>query len=203
MLEDNIEYKGYTIEIHQDKFGEDPRSWNNLGKMICFHKRYSLGDKHNIDSSFSFWEELKNLLYKDYDALIVIPLYMYDHSGITIRTYPFSCPWDSGQIGFIYASKSDIRKEYSVKRISKKLKELVKNVLISEVETYDQFVCGDVYGYNVDDSITGEHVGSCYGFYGYDFEKNGLLEHAKLDINYHIEKHTKEIIQNRVLEIGI
>ena len=36
---------------------------------------------------------------------VILPLYLYDHSGITMSTGPFSCPWDSGQVGWIYASK--------------------------------------------------------------------------------------------------
>ena len=38
---------------------------------------------------------------------VVLPLYLYDHSGITMScdlTYPYNDRWDSGQVGWIYAS---------------------------------------------------------------------------------------------------
>ena len=36
---------------------------------------------------------------------VILPLYLFDHSGISISTGSFHDPWDSGQVGFIYASK--------------------------------------------------------------------------------------------------
>ena len=48
--------------------------------------------------------ELQDIL-DSLDKYIILPLYLYDHSGITMSTGPFSCPWDSGQVGWIYAPK--------------------------------------------------------------------------------------------------
>ena len=46
-----MEHEGYEIEVTRDEFPESPRQWDNLGKMIFFHKRYDLGDKgHGYDS---------------------------------------------------------------------------------------------------------------------------------------------------------
>src|SRR3990170_8576829 len=111
------DYKGFTIKIFQDEDPGDPREWDNLGTMVCFHKRYTLGDKDNGYQSedFNGWDELEAKLRQD-GARIILPLYMYDHSGITIRTRGYSeidsAGWDWGQIGFIYATAKDIRKEY-------------------------------------------------------------------------------------------
>lgn len=38
------DYKGYTIKIYHDEDAESPRDWDNLGEMVCFHRRYNLGD---------------------------------------------------------------------------------------------------------------------------------------------------------------
>ncbi len=43
--EENI--GNYRLKIYQDDNTDSPRSWDNLGTMICFHRRYNLGDKHN------------------------------------------------------------------------------------------------------------------------------------------------------------
>ena len=61
-----------------------------------------------------------------YNDNVVLPVYMYDHSGITINTTGFSCPWDSGMVGIIYVSKEKIREKFNIKRISSKLIEKVK-----------------------------------------------------------------------------
>ncbi len=174
-----IENEKYRLEIFEDLDPTDPREFDNLGTMVCFHNRYNLGDTTELKSSdFSSWEELESYLYKIEKALIVIPVFMYDHSGLSVNTTGFSCPWDSGQIGFIYVSKESIRNEYSCKRISNKLKEQVKEMLVSEVDSYNQYLSGDVYGFNVTDRQSEEELSSCYGFFGTDHIENGIFDYV-------------------------
>ena len=174
-----IENEKYMLEIFEDLDPTDPREFDNLGTMVCFHNRYNLGDTTELKSSdFSSWEELESYLYKIEKALIVIPVFMYDHSGLSVNTTGFSCPWDSGQIGFIYVSKESIRNEYSCKRISNKLKEQVKEMLVSEVDSYNQYLSGDVYGFNVTDRQSEEELSSCYGFFGTDHIENGIFDYV-------------------------
>ena len=174
-----IENERYKLEIFDDLDPTNPREFDNLGIMVCFHSRYILGDETNLKSSdFSSWEELESYLYKIEKALIVIPIFMYDHSGLSVNTTGFSCPWDSGQIGYIYTSKERIRNEYSCKRISKKLKEQVREMLVSEVDSYNQYLSGDVYGFNVTDKQSGEELNSCYGFFGTDHIENGIFDYV-------------------------
>ena len=200
---DKINYKGYDIEIFLDYDSQSPREWDNLGTIICFHKRYILGDNTDIgQENYHSWEDLETFLYKKYNALIVIPIYMYDHSGITIRTYPFPCRWDSGQIGYIYVSKKKVREEYGIQRISKKLKRTVKTMLLSEIEVYDHYVSGDVYGYSIEDKVTEENINSCFGFYGNGWKENGLLDYAENAIDWHIKEIEQNIAEDRILEIG-
>jgi len=116
---------------------------------------------------------------------IMLPLYLYDHSGITMRVSPFSCPWDSGQVGWIFATLESIRAEFGVKRVTAKIRERVTKMLTSEVAEYDQYLTGDVWGYVIDakDNIDDEgdeyvDVGSCWGFFGSDYCKEAALEEA-------------------------
>jgi len=176
-----------TIELENGKKVEfyysqgDSREWDNFTKMICFHKRYNLGDKHDFDfHDYSSFDEMEKDIIKKENAVIIKPLYMYDHSGITIATTPFSCHWDSGQIGFVIVTKEQIRKEYEVKRVTKKLIEKAEKVLDSEVETYCMEVEGEVFGFMCYDE-NGDMTDSCGGFYGRDFEKNGMLGHIEDD----------------------
>jgi hypothetical protein len=154
----------YQIEIFPDDYPLNPRTdYDPLGSMICFHRRYSLGDDHNFNDPDDAREFLKSK-----EIAIVLPLYLYDHSGITMSVNPFSCPWDSGQVGWIYITKEKIREEYHCKRISKKMIERVKGYLINEVKTYDEYLTGDVYGFRITDTETDEEVESCWGFFGDD-----------------------------------
>jgi hypothetical protein len=91
---------------------------------------------------------------------------LYDHSGITISTGSFSCQWDSGQVGFIFVSKHKVQKE-GIDETK------VEDYLNGEVETYDQYIRGDVFGYKVYKVSTcdlghehEEELDSCWGFYG-------------------------------------
>ena len=174
------------FRMFQDEYPESPREWDNLGTMACFHRRYTLGDKDIPFSSddFNGWNEMEEYILKSLDAAVVLPLYLYDHSGITMNTTGFSCRWDSGQVGFIYITKDKIMKEYGVKRIRRQLKEKVEKMLVNEVEVYDQYLTGDVYGFRIvkinkcDQGHEHEEFeDSCSGFYGDDIKINGILDH--------------------------
>jgi hypothetical protein len=178
-----MEYKGYTIEIKQDIDPQNPRDWDNLGTMVCFHKHYKLGDSNHDfkNTDFNSWEELKQAIIKNEKPSVILPIYMYDHSGITINTTGFSCPWDSGQIGFIFISKQKAYKEYGKKRISPQFKKRLTNYLVNEVKTYDQYLTGEVYGYII--TKDNEESESCWGFFGYDIAEN----EAKGIVDYYIK----------------
>lgn len=175
---------GNILEVLQDDSPANPREDDNLGTMLCFHNRYTLGDKTDYTfhpKNYTGWKDMEKAVAKYFNTAIILPIYMYDHSGITIKTTPFSCPWDSGQIGFIFIPKSKVRSEYSKKRISKQLRDKICTYLIGEVATYDQYLTGDVYGFNVLDT-EGNHVDSCWGFYGHNPKENGIQEHVNSKI---------------------
>lgn len=116
----NVVYRAederYRLSIYVDEYAESPRAWDNLSTMVCSHRRYNLGDEQakNIDK-YSSWDEwLQGEVYDLYggeDNVVCLPLYLYDHSGLTMNTTGFSCYWDSGQVGWIYATKEKLRKE--------------------------------------------------------------------------------------------
>jgi len=168
-----------TLKIFYDDSFESPRNWDNLGKMICFHNRYNLGDEHNYNSDdYSGWDEMEQDIIKNEDVAVILPLYLYDHSGITISTNPFGCRWDSWQVGFAIVTKEAVRKEFMSKRVSKKQIEKAEKILLTEVDIYDTYIRGDVYGFEVLDKNE-DVINSCWGFYGTDFEKNGIAEYVE------------------------
>jgi len=105
-----------------------PREWDNLGTMVCFHRKYNLGDKHDFKDTTALDKFLKSK-----EVAAFLPLYLYDHSGITMATTPFHCKWDSGQVGYIYATKAQAE-TWGVK--GKHLKERLQ----AEVAEYDEYL---------------------------------------------------------------
>lgn len=185
----------YTVKVVQDENPLNPREeYDNLCTMVCFHSRYNLGDKHDFDI-----ESIKEFVKRK--DVFSLPLYLYDHSGITISTTPFSCRWDSGQVGYIYIERDTFLKEFGFKKMTKKAKERLNNILTGEVEEYDSYLTGDVYGFIVEDE-EGDTIESCWGFNG-DQEyclKEGVST-AEWLIKKDIKKHVslvKTWIKNRV-----
>jgi hypothetical protein len=149
----------------------DPREDKNYSTMLCFHKRYSLGDKTDLKSSdFNGWEEVREHLIKVEKAIVILPLYLYDHSGISMKVGSFQgllsqghAEFDSGQVGFIYLTKQEL-KDWGIK------KNKAEQYLINEVEVYNEYLQGDVYclvkeTYNKDkEQVDYDTIGGYYGY---------------------------------------
>lgn len=169
-LIDLIEYKGYLINIFPDEDSADPRkAFDHLGTMVCFHRRYDLGDRHEFRSPEEFMRFLKD------EKPICLPLYLFDHSGITISTengrFRACDPerWDWGLLGFIYVTRESLWKEYNVSRVGRKVFERVTKLLKAEVEEYDHYLTGNVYGYEITKGAEEqgkEVINACWGFFG-------------------------------------
>lgn len=181
-----IEKDGRRAEIFYDDCAENPRRvFDELGIMVCMHKRYNLGDnKIKLDrDEFGSWNEVEDHLIQDYNAKVILPLYLYDHSGITMSTTGFSCGWDSGQVGFIFADHASCVKEFGENYSC----EAIKKILNTEVELYDLYLRGEVYGYQIMDKRKCPHcheiledeyesTDSCFGFYGLEDVKEAANE---------------------------
>jgi hypothetical protein len=191
-------YKGYTIKIWYDQDAESPRDWDNLGTMLCFHGRYTLGDKDPVYQADdqSGWQELADKLIKEQHAAVILPLYLFDHGGITISTGKFSCPWDSGQVGFVYVTREKLLKEFGGKRVSKAMLKKAEAILEGEVETYDHFLRGDCYGYTIyagEGDDLGDSSDSCGGYLGdYDNEEYGALREARSAVDHEVDREFKK-----------
>lgn len=157
-METKIQIEHLTLKIIQDSDPLNPRKeFDHFGRMVCSHRRYNLGDE-TLDG-----EAIRELA-EDADN-VCLPLFLYDHSGLTMNTRGFSCPWDSGCVGIIYANKAAIVKEFGE---GSEAIEKAKACLEAEVKEYDQYLTGDVWGYVIEDE-SGTHLDSCWGFYGHEY----------------------------------
>ena len=230
----------YLLQIMLDDVPLNPRTdWDNLGHMVCWHRRYNLGDEHRFEDSNDLLKQLvrdsvppdtvielvksgkadrvkleydrsagsweissydrhfqkwfsevtfdgkldanrqdifeslvDTLLNSDLYALaaeknIILPLNLYDHSMLSMSTSSFlgraqHAEWDSGQVGWIYATPEDIEKEYG--SLTPESYEKAEALLKSEVECYDYYLSGQCYGFRLYEN--GEETDSCWGFLG-------------------------------------
>lgn len=111
-------------------------------------------------------DDLKELLDEMTD-IVILPLYLYDHSIQSISTESFygraqHAEWDSGQVGYIYADHEMLEKEYGT--LMKETVQKAETALIGEVEAYDCCMRGECYGFHLFEN--GEEIDSCWGFLG-------------------------------------
>lgn len=185
----------YTVQVLQDFDPMSPEDWEQDAILACFHNRYVIGPDHGYSI-----DEVKRIA-KDEKNYFSLPVYAYIHSGITISTGSFSCPWDSGQVGIVFIEKSKVREIFGIKRISPKIKQRAFNLLKGTVEDWDNFLTGDVYGFVVKDE-NDEVIDSCWGFYGdtdYALQEGiAIAEYLEAqELKQHINK-VKQWIANKV-----
>jgi flagellar basal body-associated protein FliL len=89
-------------------------------------------------------------------------VYLYDHSGLTMNTKGFNCPWDSGQVGWIYASHEQVKAEYGA--VTPENLKKAESILESEVKLYDYYLTNQCYGFQLFEGDV--ETDSCWGFYG-------------------------------------
>ena len=95
-----------------------------------------------------------------------------------MNTSGYSCPWDSGQVGWIYITRKEAREKMQITRITEKQRKKIIEWLRGEVEYYSQFLQGHVYYYEVCDE-NDDSIDCCSGYIGDDLETNCLLESAR------------------------
>ena len=184
---------GYIV-YDTDPF--DPRGDDNLATLACWHRNYQLGDEQPkaepIDYMIGLLEEVEPRAYATLTAArergrkvstlldhylarhyVVLPLYLYEHGGISISVGGFSCPWDSGQVGIAHIRLSAVEAENLYGEGAANLAERGARWIKGEVEDYDRYLTGQVYGFIIE--ADGETRDSCYGFYDRDDCRSEML----------------------------
>ncbi|MCX7610241.1 MAG: hypothetical protein N2043_01465 [Ignavibacterium sp.] len=157
-LDEIVEQKFSNVHYY---FDEDTEKWYITdGVDMLYDEAFNL-----LDEAFDYLETEKDFYRNDewseqlsdeelmsiikQNALIV-PVYMYDHSGISLSMIPFSCRFDSGQVGWAYVIHKDIKKHYG--EVNEKTLEDAKEALNFELNRYNDYINSDVYAINIYDN---------------------------------------------------
>lgn len=221
---ETYEHCGVTVEIHYDETGSgDPREGDNVTTLFCSYPGYELGDEQLPSDGF---EEIECPVCHDEDtpddcercenlglvvptlhewaneqgAIAIAPLFVYEHSGITMsvgkavlvandeltradtasrnRFMGDDAGWDTSMVGFAIVTEDDIETCCGDDKKYRTL-EWLTDAINSEVETYAMYLEGQVYGYVVAEDTP--FADSCWGFLGDDHvkeEANVAAKHA-------------------------
>ena len=166
----------YKWAVYYDQDPQNPLTdWEDLCIFPYWNSRYILG-KTDGNKEFGGPEEFLRIAKAErYEVLSV---FAYIHSGVTVRTSPFSCQWNSGQVGYI-AITPEIGRKIWGKKWRKDARAYMENI----VDTFDKYLRGECYGFEV--THKGEFKDSCFGFYDLD----DAIGEAKAAAEYLNEKH--------------
>lgn len=175
---ERYQHNGWTIVIDTDDDPMSPRDADNATVMVCWHRDYTLGDdtdeakaiKAAIDGH-DFTTSKPNTAIQRWlrifhGATVVRPLYLLDHSGITIRTSKFAEDpggWDTSAVGFVF--DTELRREVCGTEA-----ESADEIIDVEVKAYATYLEGGYVGYTVLNA-RGDVVDSCWGIDDLDFAK--------------------------------
>ena len=184
---ETIQYKDHQIEIFPDECGESPRGWENITEIHYHSRSYVLGDT-NWYGKIDEYDKMIAKAKRQGD--LVIPMFAYIHSGVSLSLSSFygrlpqgHAEFDSGRAGTVIVRRKKMLEEFGGKIFTQKLKERAYKIAEGDINTYNQYFMGDVYGYVVD-----EDGDSCYGYYGMEY----AIEEAKSVVDYIVDQERKE-----------
>ncbi len=146
------------VDVHE---AIDTATNKELYDWADAHPEVKHSDKAYGDKCRELMARMRDLISDKVDELgyVILDLFLYDHSGITMstsRSGQFADRWDSSAVGLIYVSGDDIKKNWSVQSLDdlvdyrdgqppKPARERAADLLQCEVEEYDKFIMGETY----------------------------------------------------------
>ena len=169
------ERHGLKIKIFQDESAESPDSWGDDALfLVHYHRdfevcRDKVVTKETIAELYrgERSEAVKELLAGFY----VFPVSALIHSGVWLSLESsFMCDpggWDTSHVGAVLASKKDFKRKFKAMKAAESL-----------IKEWNDFLSGNVYGYQVEDA-EGSDLDSCWGFFGDYNAPGGALSEAQ------------------------
>lgn len=164
----------YILSIEND---DSPLAPDDNDEPCVF---FVLADTRNFSASCpSGWtiSSVQDEMNNEESEYTIVPLYAYIHSGIVLSLGKFSCPWDSGQIGYVVVQNGGADPN------------LIASAYVKE---WNQYLSGDVYRFVVKSvqvcSLGHKHeeiVDSCGSFY----DRKACEEEGEAVLLWHKNKY--------------
>jgi hypothetical protein len=166
----------FVKELKATKFTDDDgwgyefdmidRHGNKIHDSVGFFNSWS-EDEVASELSYGYFSTRKKLsMLEDSNKVAILPISLYDHSGVTIwlgTTEGYvDARWDCSSVGFAYV-------EYNEERDGNKedWKQDAYDIMEKEMKLYDDYVTGEVYDWEIRDE-NDVWVDGCGGYYGSD-----------------------------------
>jgi len=171
----------------------EPQEWLvDLAGDVCPGWWRILGPEDELDDGPEFREltaaEEQMVEYVLQRFALVLPLWFQDY-GAGVRLHVArSEDWERRQIGYAWCSLKKARDWWCLGQEAdwgtklqdgRTLRQAAKDVIAAEVEMYEHWLNGQVYGYVLEERSadgTWRTVDSCWGFYGDDPRTNGMAD---------------------------
>jgi hypothetical protein len=216
------EYKGYTIKIYPDYDYDTSDEFTSPGNFHTFG-RWNGYKLFQHEGRAHEWPEHLNDTYKilpqyisDYASygtrsipdeeaaiksvekwtdkhLLMLPVYVYEHGGVTMSTGAYSCAFDSGQAGYIYISRKEAR------AAGYKTDAQVYDAMRDYIKYLAALCEGSVYGYTVERD--GDIVASCWGYVDTDCHYTDILADARAEADAAEAEKLREHLAMRKIQI--
>jgi hypothetical protein len=175
MALETYDHEGYTVSIDFDADYEanNPREWSVFSRLFCWHPNYILGDEQFVNAEgrgavdkggaqFETIEDVYNHIVEQ-GGVNIIPLFLYDHSGISLIAGPTietlspedvstagrnlfdSAGWDTSWVGFAFTTPQSIAE-------SRCPEDEIDALMRDEIRIYSSYLRGEVYFYCVEDA---------------------------------------------------
>ena len=163
----------YVLECRDAELGEE--SWKSTGCLVSEDLQCISGPELNDEGLLDYLNgrELEGLLAAS-ENVLVKPLCLYDHGGISISTGSFigramHAEWDSGQVGYVHMDKKtaiyhllDLTGDRPRSLTDETWKARAGDYIEADVAEYDNYLTGRIYGYRTFEGL--EEVDSCWGY---------------------------------------
>lgn len=158
---------GLSVRINHSETTKNPRDvdvksvWVGVDTPTLAHK---------IDLGESFDDYVKNYCHEVLDCtpddIVWSTVYTTHHNNCTSYSLEKSKNEQESYItGFIYRTKDELRKTCDSERIGKKIRELTKLSFKEELESYQDWLNGEVYSISVYSIETGVIIGQADSLY--------------------------------------
>lgn len=193
MIERKLSVGNISVEIYYDTESESPRLWSPMTKFVMSHKRYDLPNEIDFQfDDYDSWDDVRDELWKDYNW--VFPVYMLDHGGTKLSLRPFNDKWDSGQVGFVCLSESDVFSNFA---LGTDWDEKARQVIESEFEEYENWMSGNVFGFRLFEETQEIECDQQWGFIG-DHDTSGIITELKAELK---DKLTEEQLNQLINQL--